>query len=73
MHGWYSEQQKKHNIERTKLIYYTNKNDEIIEVTEVSQTEKYPSNFTDAVYLGPLKAFYKVTNTEILKREYCAP
>jgi hypothetical protein len=67
MYGWYSEKQKKviqqqfDNCNRkNNQILYLNEKDEIVEVTEVSQSKKYSSTFDDVVYIGPLKSYYCV-------------
>ena len=65
MHGWYSEKQKKviqrqfDNCNRkNNQILYLNEKNEIVEVTEVSQSKKYSSTFDDVVYVGLLKSYF---------------
>lgn len=69
MYGWYSETQKAISKEiikkRMNYIYYIDMSNNIVEVTEVSKGEKYPSFHKDVVSLGPLKEFYKATNEPI--------
>ena len=61
MHGWFSTKQKKviesNNEKKIKPIFYLNMNDEKVEVTEVTQTKEYVSNFDDVMYLGILKEY----------------
>ena len=65
MHGWYSEKQKKviqrqfDNCNRkNNQILYLNEKDEIVEVTEVTESKKYSSTFDDVVYVGLLKSYF---------------
>ena len=65
MHGWYSDKQKKviqrHFDEKKRKnneLLYVNEKDEIVEVTEVTQSKNYSSTFDHVVYLGPLKKWY---------------
>ena len=75
MHGWYSKQQQDSydlyycNRSRGKTphryIYYLDKNDNIVQVTEVTREPTYTSKYTDAVYIGELKQFHSNTPTPI--------
>ena len=65
MHGWYSEKQKKviqrqfDNCNRkNNQILYLNEKNEIVEVTEVTESKKYSSTFDDVVYVGLLKSYF---------------
>jgi len=67
MHGWYSEKQKKvierhfeDNKRKTDRLLYVNEKDEVVEVTEVTQSKNYSSTFDDVVYLGPLKKWHSI-------------
>ena len=71
--GWFSQNQFDGNLEFKKqlgnsnqnkfhYIYYIDENDKIVQVTEVSKTSQYNSQFTDVQYLGKLKKFYKASN-----------
>lgn len=65
MHGWYSEKQKKviercfeDNKRKTNRLLYVNEKDEVVEVTEVTQSKNYSSTFDDVIYLGQLKKWH---------------
>lgn len=69
MHGWYSEKQLCSNIKdvNTKIfettnklvyVYYIDSSNNKILVSEVTKTNKYTSNWDDAVYLGTLLQFH---------------
>ena len=69
MHGWYSEKQQCSNIKdvNTKIfettnklvyVYYIDSSNNKILVSEVTKTNKYPSYWDDAVYLGTLLQFH---------------
>jgi hypothetical protein len=72
--GWFSQNQfdmieecekkqwKNSNQNNFHYIYYIDENDKIVQVTEVSKTSQYNSNFTDVQYLGKLKKFYKASD-----------
>ena len=67
MYGWYSKTQQQTILERKKreypYVYYINKQDQIVLVTEVNKGNKI--NFDDAISLGELKKFYKVSSTPL--------
>ena len=74
-HAWFSQKQFESSIrinqntdEKTNpYIYYYNSKGEIIQITEVtSTTDKYPSSFDDAKYLGTVSKFHS-SSTEPLK------
>ena len=69
MHGWYSEKQLCSNIKdvNTKsfettnklvYVYYIDSSNNKILVSEVTKTNKYTSNWDDAIYLGQLYRYY---------------
>jgi hypothetical protein len=68
IHGWYSPTQfnniNKHS-ETTdprgyKYLYYTNLNDEVVEVTSVTNSKNHGTKFNDMHYVGMLKKFHKI-------------
>ncbi len=67
MYGWYSKTQQQIILKRKKrenpYIYYIDKQDQIVLVTEVNKGNKI--NFDDAISLGELKKFYKVSETPL--------
>tara|TARA_B100001769_G_C21507807_1_gene293041 strand:- start:119 stop:331 length:213 start_codon:yes stop_codon:yes gene_type:complete len=67
MYGWYSKTQQQTILERKKrenpYIYYIDNQDQIVLVTEVNKGNKI--NFDDAISLGELKKFYKVSSTPL--------
>ena len=67
MYGWYSKTQQQKILERKKreypYVYYIDKQDQIVLVTEVNKGNKI--NFDDAISLGELKKFYKVSETPL--------
>ena len=67
MYGWYSKTQQQRILERKKreypYVYYIDKQDQIVLVTEVNKGNKI--NFDDAISLGELKKFYKVSETPL--------
>ena len=69
MIGWYSQKQQnlRHNDPDMKYpyLYYEKINGEIVQVSGVLNSETEKSLWDDAVYLGPLKRFYKATNEPI--------
>ena len=75
--AWYSQTQFNNYVRRKSMsydkssgrvkpyIYYYDKDDNIIQVTEIINGEDRKSNFDDAVCKGPIKKFYKCTNVAI--------
>ena len=67
MYGWYSKTQQQRFLQIKKkenpYIYYIDKQDQIVLVTEVNKGNKI--NFDDAISLGELKKFYKVSSTPL--------
>tara|TARA_X000000368_G_scaffold318185_1_gene255462 strand:+ start:186 stop:398 length:213 start_codon:yes stop_codon:yes gene_type:complete len=67
MYGWYSKTQQQRFLQIKKkenpYIYYIDKQDQIVLVTEVNKGNKI--NFDDAISLGELKKFYKVSETPL--------
>ena len=77
MYGWYSETQQKNICDRLEMqiaarhspkrthpyIYYIDKDDNIVLVTEVNKGNKI--NFEDAISLGELKKFYMASETPL--------
>ena len=66
-YGWYSYNQMK-NLEHTHknpYIYWIDKNDKIVQITEIFGLKEKKSNFSDAIFLGELKCFYKSSNYPI--------
>ena len=63
LHGWYSPTQfnknNVHNIELLKYLYYVNVDNNVVEVTMVSNTTNHNTYFKDMQYVGKLKRFYK--------------
>ena len=65
-YAWYSQKQfdeKKNlldynNRKSLPYIYYIDMNNNIVQVTEVSTSKKYPSLFDDFVNLGQVNKFY---------------
>lgn len=45
--------------------YYIDINDKIVEITEVTSTDKTTSKFDDMVFLGELKAYYTSSDTPL--------
>ena len=78
MYGWYSETQQKNICHRLEMqiaarhspkrthpyIYYIDKDDNIVLVTEVNKGNKI--NFEDAISLGELKKFYMASETPLI-------
>ena len=77
MYGWYSKTQQKKICERLEMetaashfperthpyIYYIDKHDNIVLVTEVNKGNKI--NFEDAISLGELKKFYMASDVAL--------
>tara|TARA_X000000950_G_scaffold109324_1_gene137805 strand:+ start:517 stop:753 length:237 start_codon:yes stop_codon:yes gene_type:complete len=69
MHGWYSQKQYEHkkkivlkiNNKPCEKVFYLDKNENEVEVTEVTSEKKYTSNFDDVKYMGELKSFSRVS------------
>jgi hypothetical protein len=66
-YGYYSKQQfdiiKKKK--ESPYIYYTDINDNIVQVTEVSKESDIIRSFTDTVKLGKLKKFHSTSKLQI--------
>ena len=64
MYGWYSKTQQERICKRGKTpfpyIYYIDKQDKVVQITEVNRGDKI--NFDDAISLGELKKFYMVSD-----------
>ena len=60
MYGWYSKTQQEKICKSGKrslpYIYYIDKQDNVVQITEVNRGNKI--NFDDAISLGELKKFY---------------
>ena len=71
-YAWFSNKQLSVIADKIKnpYIYYYDMNDKIVQITEI-KTNKDPSLFKDAVYLGPVKKYYasfkekKIFNTTL--------
>ena len=67
MYGWYSKTQQQTILKRKKrenpYIYYIDKQDQIVLVTEVNKGNKI--NFDDAISLGELKKFYMASDVAL--------
>lgn len=67
MYGWYSKTQQERvcrkNDRPYPYIYYIDKQNNIVLVTEVNKGNKI--NFEDAISLGELKKFYKASETPL--------
>lgn len=67
MYGWYSKTQQQRILEINKrerpYVYYIDKQDKVVQITEVNRGEKI--RFDDAIALGELKKFYKVSKLPI--------
>ncbi len=69
MHGWYSQKQYENkktivlkvNSKPCEKIFYLDKNENEVEVTEVTSEKKYTSNYDDVKYMGELKSFSRVS------------
>ena len=74
LHAWFSKKQFRNCKDSEKnpkpYIYYRDQEGRIVQVTEVNHTSnQYPSRFDDAVYLGVVTNFYKVSETPIKTEE----
>lgn len=67
MYGWYSKTQQERICKRGKTtlqyIYYIDKQDKVVQITEVNRGDKI--NFDDAISLGELKKFYMVSDVAL--------
>lgn len=67
MYGWYSKTQQERICKREKrtlqYIYYIDKQDKVVQITEVNRGDKI--NFDDAISLGELKKFYMVSDVAL--------
>ena len=75
-YAWYSEKQfkilksqsyKDNNRQRKPYIYYINTDNEIIQITEITNENKQNPNFDDVIFKGIVKSFYKTSSTPYLK------
>ena len=70
-YAWYSEKQfkilksqkscKDNNRERKPYIYYINTDNEIIQITEITNENKKNPNFDDVIFKGIVQSFYKTS------------
>ena len=64
---WYSKTQQESICKRGKsalpYIYYIDKQDKVVQITEVNKGNKI--NFEDAIPLGELKKFYMVSDVAL--------
>lgn len=68
IHGWYSPTQfnninklsEKTDTRGYKYLYYINLNDEVVEVTSVTNSKNHGTKFNDMHYVGMLKKFHKI-------------
>ncbi len=67
MYGWYSKTQQERICKRGKralpYIYYIDKQDKVVQITEVNRGDKI--NFDDAISLGELKKFYMASDVAL--------
>lgn len=66
-YGYYSEKQLE-TIKKTHdkpYIYYTDINDKIVQVTEVTTSSSIDRAFNDIIQLGRLKNFYTVSEVPL--------
>ncbi len=67
--GYYSQKQfenLKQNKERMfPYIYYKNKYNEVVQITEVNSDPHYQSSFEDIVLLGELQGFHCVSGVPL--------
>lgn len=70
-YAWYSEKQfkilksqsyKDNNRQRKPYIYYINTDNEIIQITEITNENKQNPNFDDVIFKGIVKSFYKTSS-----------
>lgn len=74
-YAWYSEKQlkilksqksyKDDNYQCKPYIYYINTDNEIIQITEITNENKVNPNFDDVIFKGIVKSFYKTSSTFI--------
>lgn len=68
-YGYYSQQQfqnmQNSSDKDTPYIYYKDKNDKIVQITEVTSNPNFQTRFNDIVYLGELKRFHCVSSSPI--------
>ena len=74
-YAWYSQNQfdtfdhysneKINNYKKLPYIYYVDMSNNIIQVTEVSTDNNYPSLFNDVISLGPIKKFHSALTEPI--------
>lgn len=74
-YSWYSEKQfkilksqescKDNNSPCKPYIYYINTDNEIIQITEITNENKQNPNFDDVIFKGIVKSFYKTSSTFI--------
>ena len=70
-YAWYSEKQfkilksqesyKDNNCQRKPYIYYINTDNEIIQITEITNENKQNPNFDDVIFKGIVQSFYKTS------------
>lgn len=69
-YAWYSEKQfkilksqsyKDNNRQRKPYIYYINTDNEIIQITEITNENKKNPNFDDVIFKGIVQSFYKTS------------
>jgi len=74
-YAWYSEKQFKilkshesyndNNCQHKPYIYYINTDNEIIQITEITNENKQNQNFDDVIFKGIVKSFYKTSSISI--------
>ena len=74
-YAWYSEKQfkilksqqsyKANNCQCKPYIYYMNTDNEIIQITEITNENKVNPNFDDVIFKGIVKSFYKTSSISI--------
>lgn len=69
IYGWYSKKQvslQRKIRKKPSYLYYKDLNNNIVEVSMVTNTKKNMCNFDDLQYIGELKEFYKISNTILI-------
>jgi hypothetical protein len=74
-YAWYSEKQfkilksqesyKDNNRQCKPYIYYINTDNEVIQITEITNENKVNPNFDDVIFKGIVKSFYKTSSISI--------
>lgn len=67
-YAWYSKKQfdilvNKKIENKQPYIYYINSDDEIVQITEITNNNIPNPNFDDVIFKGIVKSFYSASNT----------